>query len=190
MRIFLKTLIERSLTMKWSKWIVFVLVMAMVLSVCIPVSAQGFGRGRRTDTMDREGRNMRPMGQNRDGFIFAGLNLTEDQKTQIANILVKYRDQRQSLHDALISAKKDLHSVVFAEYYNETDVRQAFQAMSAVKEELTVLRARVASEIRPVLTAEQIEILKQKKEKRGEKIKARHERKKAKMEAWLEEYAQ
>ncbi len=62
--------------------------------------------------------------------------------------------------------------------------------MSPIKEEFVVLKAKIVSEIKPVLTPEQIETLKERKAKGAEKREKRMEKKRSKLDSWIESHSE
>jgi len=105
--------------------------------------------------------------------MFKGLNLTDEQKTGISNILAKYQEDIKNKRTVLSQAKEEMSAVKFADEFNEANIRQAFQKVSSAREELIVIRAKIFSEVKPLLTAEQLASLKEQKAKKTEKMKNR-----------------
>ncbi len=93
------------------------------------------------------------------GAIMHKLDVTPDQKQQIAVILKAHLDESRQLFDKLAAAREKLFSAVHNTQYNEATVRQAAQELAPLQEERVVLRAKVVSEIQNVLTSEQKEKL-------------------------------
>lgn len=107
------------------------------------------------------------------------LKLSEDQQAQLSNIIIKYEEQREGLMGRMIEARKKLAAVLKAEPFDEKDARNAFQEVSEVKEDLFVLGAKMMSEMKGVLSPEQLQRLQERKAQRHERIKQR-------FEAWTE----
>jgi Spy/CpxP family protein refolding chaperone len=107
------------------------------------------------------------------------LNLSDSQESQILNILEKYQRERQDTLDSLLKTRKHLSTVIHAEGFNEGDVRRAYQQVSSIEEELFVLRAKMMGELRAVLNPEQIELLRERRAQRTEKMRGR-------LETWLQ----
>jgi len=123
------------------------------------------------------------------GFkLLKELNLSETQKTQIANVLAKYREEGKNLTDSLAQAKKNVLDLVTADEFNEAAIRQAAQNAASVKEELAVMGAKVFAEIKPLLTAEQLNLLKTRKAEMAEKMKSHAASKRSKLETWIESH--
>jgi len=107
------------------------------------------------------------------------LKLSEDQQAQLSNIIIKYEEQREGLMGRMIEARKKLAAVLKAEPFDEKDARNAFEEVSEVKEDLFVLGAKMMSEMKGVLSPEQLQRLQERKAQRHERIKER-------FEAWTE----
>ncbi len=88
------------------------------------------------------------------------LDLTDAQKTDVAEIIKKYRDEEVEIRTRLKDARENLMNAVHADVFNEQDVRQAFQQMSPLREDMTVLGAKFMDELKKVLTPEQLEKMK------------------------------
>ena len=110
---------------------------------------------------------------------FIELNLSDFQKSQVLNILEKYQRERRDTLDSLLGAKKHLSTVIHAEEFNEGDVRKAFRELFSIEEELFVSRAKIMVELRAVLNSEQIELLRERRAQRTEKMRGR-------LETWLQ----
>lgn len=116
------------------------------------------------------------------GFPFLQ-SLSEDQKPKVAEIFAKYKDEMDQRRDASAAAMEKVADAVHADTFNEADIRQAFKEASAAKEEMVVLRAKILSEIKPLLTPEQIAKMKERKER----MKDRRECRDSMAEDWIED---
>ncbi len=160
--------------MKFQKKVLtFGIIVAMVCACAFTASAKGFRGG---------GPGM--------GFggLIKSLDLTDAQKKGIAEVLVKYRDEIKTATDKLMTAHENLFVVILADVMIETDVRQTSQEIASIKEDMNVLKAQAVSEIRPLLTSEQIEQLKTKKGGRQEKMKERRQKMGERFDKILEEW--
>ncbi|MEA3360781.1 MAG: Spy/CpxP family protein refolding chaperone [Thermodesulfobacteriota bacterium] len=114
------------------------------------------------------------------------LDLDKTQKAEIANIIEKLKPEMIALRDQIQQAREKRQSLQKSQALNEDQVRQAFQTMNPLLENMFVLRAKMRNEIRTVLTEEQIDQIEEKRaqrwENRGERRKFRHKM----METWLE----
>ena len=119
--------------------------------------------------------------------VLMQLDLSQDQKQTIYDILQKYKDEQQATRISLRAHKKDFFDMTSDDNFNEENVRQVFQKSVPAIEEAFVLRARITSEIKAVLTAEQLEELQQiRAEHTGRRQgKNNYEFRHAMLETWL-----
>jgi len=130
--------------------------------------------------MAAEARHFRPaFGDREIGRDLVGLKallelkLSDSQQEQMKNIIGKYEDQREVLRDKMMEAGREIRTVLKAETFDEGNARNAFRAAAQVKEELFVLRAKMISELKAVLTPEQLDLV---KERRAQKLERKKER--------------
>lgn len=107
------------------------------------------------------------------------LKLSDFQQTEMMNIIMKYQHEGESLRNSISEDRKNLSTVLHAEQLNEEDARKAFREVSAIREEMFILREKMRVELKSVLTPEQLELLKELKAQRLERGKHR-------LGAWLE----
>ena len=143
---------------------------SMVLAVALAVQARPFGPG------SRDGGPGAAIGGLK---AVLELKLSEDQQAQLMNIIGKYEEQREGLRSRMMEARKNVAAVLKAETFSEEDARKASREASEVRENLFVLRAKMMSEMKAVLTPEQLKQLQEGKAQR-------HERMKHRFEAWAE----
>jgi len=103
--------------------------------------------------------------------VLLELNLTEDQRLQVMNILNRYEGQREILRHDVMGAGRNVAKVLRAESFDEEKTRKAFGEASAVREEMLVLRAKMIFEIKAVLTPEQLQLLQEKRRQGHDRIK-------------------
>ena len=156
--------------MKPSKRLTMALVLVIVLAGAFAATAGVFPGHHR-----RGGMGFRLMGLK----TFIELNLSDSPKSHVLNILEKYQRERQDTLDSLLKTRKHLSTVIHAEGFNEGDVRRAYQQVSSIEEELFVSRAKIMAELRSVLNPEQIELLRERRAQRIEKMRGR-------LETWLQ----
>lgn len=92
------------------------------------------------------------------------LDLTAEQVTTIRAIVDETRAQKRELKDKLRESRKQLRALVKEGAASDTDVRQLAENQGDLTAELIVLRTKVKSDIRSVLTEEQRE---QQEKRRG-----------------------
>jgi Spy/CpxP family protein refolding chaperone len=168
--------LEKEVKMNLKKAITVMVVVSMVFvfSAVIVVEARPFG-----PHMQKRG-----MGFGFTGLrAFHDLQLSDTQQESVTNIINQYQDQRETLRNSMVEARKNLRVVLQAEHFNEEDTRKAYREAAAVREDMFVLRAKMMVELRAVLTPEQLEILNERKAKRLERMKKR-------LGAWSEKQTQ
>jgi Spy/CpxP family protein refolding chaperone len=114
---------------------------------------------------------------------FLELKLSEAQQGEMMNIINKYQPEREGLRNQMMEARRNLRAVLHAEPFNEGEARKAFREASAMREEMFVLRAKMMTELKAVLTSEQKALIQERRAQRAEKIKQR-------LETWLENPSQ
>ena len=119
--------------------------------------------------------------------VLMQLDLSQDQKQSIYDILQKYQDKQQALRISIREHKKEFFDLTLDGNFNEEEVRQAFQESVPALEEAFILRAKIKSEIYAVLTSDQLEELQQiRTEHAGRRHGGKnHEFRRAMLETWL-----
>jgi Spy/CpxP family protein refolding chaperone len=129
------------------------------------------------------GPSVHGMGAGVDGLkALLELKLSQDQQAQLLSLLGHFEDQRDALRSSLRETRRDVAGVLRATPFNEETARKAFQNASAVRVELWILRAKLMSEIKSILTPEQLQLLQERKAQRHGRMKALH--------AWTEDLAE
>ncbi len=100
------------------------------------------------------------------------LDLTAQQWEKTAAILEKHKDEIRALHKKMWKAKKALRDATMSDTYNEKNIRAAAGNLAADIEETAILRAKVFSEIRAILTPQQIERMKNMRSQHRARMKA------------------
>jgi protein CpxP len=140
---------------KTSKWLSISLA-AVFMVAASAASAQPRGpRG-------GEGRFGGPPGMGRallEGPLAERLELTDEQREMIRGIVEAERQAIRPWHEDLLSIDKAVDEAVQAEPFDEEAVRAAARQAADIRVELAVARARVANEVRQVLTPDQRELL-------------------------------
>lgn len=109
------------------------------------------------------------------------LGLSEDQKEQIRGILKAHAADVEAQMRAAQNGRKALREAMAVQPIDEGRIRQQALALGEVRADGAVLRARIRSEIWPLLTAEQQEKAKQLRTRKGQREKRRMEA----LERWL-----
>ena len=164
--------------MKRTIFMTAVLVIGLTISMIMTAQAEPFMGGKRGHGQSGAGiSGMRALMQ---------LDLSQDQKQTIYDILQKYQDEQQATRTRIKAHKKELFDMTSDGSFDEDKFRQAFQESVPAMEEAFVLRARIKSEIMAVLTEAQIEELQEvRAEHAGRRQGKNHEFRRAMLETWL-----
>jgi len=84
------------------------------------------------------------------------LNLTDDQRQQIAGVVKAHRSEILTVAKPIADARRALRNEVMAEKPDEKKIREAAGKLGETLGEAAVLAAKIKGEVRPVLTDEQL----------------------------------
>lgn len=166
-------------SLDWRKTtIVFVLVGCLVLVAVFDAQwVQAFGRG-------GYGGHGGHGGGGELGMLMQ-LDLTDEQKAQIREMLPAYRDKKEGLRTALHAKRQEMRTLMEAESFDEKAVRQKFREMAPLMEDMAVLRGRVRHDIKAVLTPEQVAAIQDRRPNRGDKRSEHRRLRESKLDTWL-----
>lgn len=140
-----------------------------------------------------QGRDRSPRGGAGDGLegrgvqaVLKQLQLSETQKQQVADILAQDREAQKDLITQQAQARLALFNAIHADQFDESAVRAAAQQVAAGEAELAVLRARIVSQVRAILTPEQLSLLAEVREEAQQRLEERLARGAAKAGDWIE----
>jgi len=85
------------------------------------------------------------------------LGLTEDQQTRVRGVLRAHADAIEAQVRASAESRRALRSATQAQPFDESQIRRLASQLGQVRADGAVLRARIRSEIWPILTSEQQE---------------------------------
>lgn len=165
---------------------VFSIVMAVVITAFVGIG--NVFAGPQGPVPEQAGKNM---SHGERGFLgmLEKLALNADQEKQIASVLGKHRDEIGKIIAGMVEARQSLREAIMADVYSEGSVRQEAQRVSEQEVQAAVLRARIANEIKPVLTAEQKEQLKHFANSRAGKVKDFVDSRLANLDKWIAAHA-
>jgi len=89
-------------------------------------------------------------------MVMQAIGLTPDQHARISDIHRTHDDERISIGRRVRQARQALDRAVMSEQYNEAAVRRATEELAAAQGDRIRLESRVRSEVRNVLTADQV----------------------------------
>lgn len=130
-----------------------------------------------------------PKGPGGPGFPMRALmqlDLSDTQKADLKKIIDEYQPQLHEYREKLRSMRKEYQNAALPEEFNEDKVRAVFGEMAPVMEDMFVLGTKMRTDIRAVLTADQISQLQEKRDRWENRTKKRQKCKKAMMETLLE----
>jgi Spy/CpxP family protein refolding chaperone len=94
------------------------------------------------------------------GFEHVLSVLTEEQRSSIREAMASDREKIRDLEQKIRQARKELFELGLREKFDEAAVREKAAAAAKFDAEMTVLRVKAISEIKPPLSAEQIQKIK------------------------------
>ena len=132
--------------------------------------AQPFHGGRNGPRSGMEQEDGRDMGKKMLERMTHRLDLSSEQQDQIEEIFGNYESELESARTTMHDARSKLHAAVNADIFDETAIREASKVTAAAEESMAVIRGKIASQVRAVLTEEQKVLQAQmKEERRGRK---------------------
>jgi Spy/CpxP family protein refolding chaperone len=148
---------------------------ALVLLTAVAVGAtivsgnawadRGGDRGGRCACSERDG------GWKGHGHRLAkALGLSKEQTEQVKAIFLKHRDGIAPLRKEMVSERRELRKLIQSDKPDEAAIREQVKKIAATGGDLAVRRAKMAQEVRAVLTPEQIQKFRTLQEKRDRRI--------------------
>jgi protein CpxP len=98
------------------------------------------------------------------------LDLSKEQKDQIKAIFRKHRDEIAPLRKEMVSERRELRNLIQSDKPDEAVLREQAKKIAVTSGNLAVRRAKMAQEVRAVLTPEQIQKFRALQEKRDRRI--------------------
>ena len=89
--------------------------------------------------------------------MMAALDLSEEQKLQIKNLITDKQPEIQPLRKQLILERRALRDLMQSDPLDESAIRSQAETIARLQTEMAVQRARVYNEVRQILTPEQIQ---------------------------------
>jgi Spy/CpxP family protein refolding chaperone len=87
--------------------------------------------------------------------MFKGLNLTSAQKQQMKDIMKGHHTEFMEGRIAVLQARQNLMAATTSSTFDQSAVQKASGDMSAARERMAILHAKVFSEVMPILTPDQ-----------------------------------
>jgi Spy/CpxP family protein refolding chaperone len=96
-----------------------------------------------------------PMRGRRGGALLGGLKLTDEQRQQARDVLLKSRDESAPLVDQLQLARKDLRREIFADKRDGGRLKDLSAKVEALQKQVAEIRLKARTSIAGLLTPEQ-----------------------------------
>lgn len=126
------------------------------------------GFGKRGGDFGRGGRGEGHRGGGR-AFGFRGVELTEEQRTRIAQLHESHRERTKSLREQLRAKREELRQAEQGTTFNEALAAQKLTEAASVEAKLMAENFRLRQETLAVLTAEQRQQLEQRRQQREQR---------------------
>lgn len=159
-----------------------------VLVMVISLAAIGFAAGN-----DQSGANCWKQGRHGHEPFFRlihKLQLTDDQKHEVAGILQQHENDLKTNMKGMVDARKQLINAVTSETYNEAAVSQASQQVATYQEQLALIRAQIVGQIMGILTQEQKSTIQAMKTKMDARMGSFVDDRFAHMDKWIAKHSQ
>jgi len=124
------------------------------------------------------------------------MDLTDAQKTKVANVLAAHQEESRRLADSLADARQSFFDILHSEKAgDEAAVRKAFGQMSEIMENQVVLKTKITAELKPVLSKDQLmDLMDHPSKKSGDQKPMQHMKKQGDvhremMDTWIRTYA-
>lgn len=132
---------------------------AGLMALANPAAAHGgFGKGRGGGKLFASSFQI--------AYIARELDMTEEQKAQLREVLDAARPEADRLADAMFNSREAVQAFREGESFSEEEIRAAADETGKLVADMMVLHARVHKQIKAILTPDQL--------KRFEKIRTRH----------------
>ncbi|MEA3487025.1 MAG: Spy/CpxP family protein refolding chaperone [Thermodesulfobacteriota bacterium] len=138
-------------------------VLAIVFAVSSMAMARGFGK---SDRGYRSGQGL--MGLR----TVMELNLSDSQKDQALKIMETYQIDRVKARGDLIRDRDNLRKTLQVDKVNEQGVRKAYKKLSLVREDRLIARTKMMTEMKAILTPEQVKLLDERTAERFDRMKS------------------
>ncbi|MCU5773554.1 cell-envelope stress modulator CpxP [Erwiniaceae bacterium BAC15a-03b] len=117
---------------------------------------------------DDDGLTNRSMAQNSQSHMFDGINLTEQQRQQMRDLMQQARHERSPIS---ISDLETMHDLVIADKFNETAVKALAEKLAQAQVERQVEMARVRNQMYHLLTPGQQDVLEKRHQQRMKEMR-------------------
>jgi Spy/CpxP family protein refolding chaperone len=145
-----------------------VVVAAVVLAIVFAVSSMAIARGQgRSGGGYCDVQGFAGPGSGGPGLgAIMGLNLLDSQRDQALKIMETYQIDRIKTRGEVIKESDNLRKALQADKVNEQDVRKAYKKLSLIQEDMLITRAKMMTEMKAILTPEQLKLWDERKAER------------------------
>lgn len=105
-----------------------------------------------------------------------GIDLTDAQREQVRSIMDSHKDEFQKAGTLLRDAHRAFAEAVQADAINEANIRTRSTAIANAMADEAILRAKVRAEVHGILTAEQLQQLKDRRAEAEKRMQERQQR--------------
>lgn len=139
-------------------------VLVLLITICfVPAMAGAFaqGNGERGKGFDGRGQHRSPLGIWRNPQMVEKLQLTDQQIDQLRDLDFAHREKQQASKAELDSLRLQIDKAFTGDTVDKTAVRQTAQKIADVKGSMLVEKIDSRLALEEILTADQVDILKQ-----------------------------
>ena len=98
-----------------------------------------------------------------------GLNLSDSQKDKAVKIVEECEINRIKAGGELMKDRDNLRVALQADNVNEQDIRKAYKKLSSTREDRVIARAKMMTEMKSILTPEQLKLWDERKAERSDR---------------------
>ncbi|MBW2558869.1 MAG: Spy/CpxP family protein refolding chaperone [Deltaproteobacteria bacterium] len=148
-----------------------VVVAAVVLAIVFAVSSMAIARGQgRSCGGYCDGQGFAGPGSGGPGLgVIMGLKLSDSQRDQALKITETYQIDRIKTRGDVIKESDNLRKALQTDKVNEQDVRKTYKKLSLIREDMLIARAKMMTEMKAILTPEQVKLWDERKAERSDR---------------------
>lgn len=135
--------------MKKATIVTTIAIVVLAIGAIFAIAQRAGGEGRRGPGGFGKG------GHERGGMMFRGLDLTDEQKTQVKSIMDASREKLQPVHEAMKANHEKLADLTKNGAFDEAQVTEIANAQGALHAQMIVERQRTQAQVFQLLTDEQ-----------------------------------
>ena len=114
------------------------------------------------------------------------LDLSTEQKAAVHKLLPAYRTEKEALREKMHAARETMRTLMTADALDEDGIRKASRNMAPIMEDMAVLRARFLFDLKDILSPEQVQKLRERRQGAAH-CREKHRRfRQEMMDTWLQ----